>query len=227
MSDEEFLTRWSRRKREANTAVEAPRPAGEPQDAPLSGTPETPADTEFDLSSLPPIESITGATDITAFLRKGIPAELSRAALRRAWASDPAIRDFIGLAENAWDFNDPNAMPGFGPLDCSEEQLAALLERVVGGVRSAADHLATGIPEQQDSHRSADHEPLGQEPLDQEPLLEPRASEAVAEIIPPSQEVFTGRVPVPPVAVQLEIPRSIKVNQASARPRTHGRALPR
>jgi hypothetical protein len=224
MSDEEFLTRWSRRKREANTADEAPPPARpvEPQDAPSSGTPETPADAEFDLSSLPPIESITGTTDITAFLRKGIPAELSRAALRRAWASDPAIRDFIGLAENAWDFNDPNAMPGFGPLDCSEEQLAALLERVVGGVRSAADHLATGIPEQQDSHRSADHEPL-----DQEPLLESRASEAVAEIIPPSQEVFTGRAPAAPAAVQPETPQSIGVNQASVRSRTHGSALPR
>ena len=96
---------------------------------------ETPADAEVDLSSLPPIESITGGTDITAFLRKGIPPELSRAALRRAWAADPSIRDFVGLAENAWDFNDPDAMPGFGPLDCSEEQLAALVDRIVGGVR--------------------------------------------------------------------------------------------
>src|SRR3954471_3816551 len=190
MSDEEFLTRWSRRKREANTAGEAPPPAQpvEPQDTPASGALETPADVEFDLLSLPPIESITGTTDITAFLRKGIPAELTHAALRRAWASDPVIRDFIGLAENAWDFNDPNAMPGFGPLDCSEEQLAALLERVIGGVRGAADHLATAIPEQRDSHRSADHEPL-----DQEPLLEFRASEALTEIIPPSQEILTAR----------------------------------
>jgi hypothetical protein len=223
MSDEEFLTRWSRRKREANTVVEAP-PAqpGEPQDAQPSGTAETPPDAEFDLSSLPPIESITGTTDITAFLRKGIPADLSRAALRRAWAADPAIRDFIGLAENAWDFNDPDAMPGFGPLDCSEEQLAALLERVVGGVRSAADQLATAIPEQQDTQQSADPEPL-----DRGPLSGSRASEAVAEIIPPSQEIFTDEEPATPAAVQPEIPQSIGVNQARARPRTHGSALPR
>src|SRR6185369_17958306 len=104
-------------------------------------------DTEVDLSSLPSLESITGETDITAFLRKGIPQDLSRAALRRAWEADPAIRDFIGLAENAWDFNDPNAMPGFGPLDCSEEQLEALLSRVFGGLRSAADELASAISE--------------------------------------------------------------------------------
>jgi hypothetical protein len=36
--------------------------------------------------------------------------------LRRAWVSDPVIRDFIGIAENQWDFNDPNGIPGFGPL---------------------------------------------------------------------------------------------------------------
>ena len=128
MSDEQFLARWSRRKREAKTADDAPppaQPAETPKPAPAA-TAETPAADELDLSSLPPIDSITAPTDITAFLRKGIPPELRRAALRRAWAADPAIRDFVGLAENAWDFNDPNAMPGFGPLDCSAEQLSAL-----------------------------------------------------------------------------------------------------
>jgi hypothetical protein len=29
------------------------------------------------------------------------------AALRRAWVSDPVIRDFIGIAENQWDFTNP------------------------------------------------------------------------------------------------------------------------
>ena len=37
--------------------------------------------------------SITAATDIRAFLAPGVPAELTRAALRRAWTADPAIRD--------------------------------------------------------------------------------------------------------------------------------------
>ena len=60
---------------------------------------------------------------------------------------------FVGFAENAWDFNDPHAMPGFGPLDCSEEQLGALVDRIVGGVRSAADNLTTAIPERTDARR--------------------------------------------------------------------------
>src|SRR6476646_6657057 len=147
MSDEEFLARWSRRKREAETVVDTPptRPS-EAQNPEQSSVTEIPADAEVDLSSLPPIESITGATDITAFLRKGIPAELSRAALRRAWAADPAIRDFVGLAENAWDFTDPTAMAGFGPLEHTPEQIASLVERVVGGVREATEKLASEIP---------------------------------------------------------------------------------
>jgi hypothetical protein len=53
---------------------------------------------------------------VSAFLRPGVPAELAQAALRRAWATDPAIRDFVGPAENAWDFNAPGGVPGFEPL---------------------------------------------------------------------------------------------------------------
>ena len=77
----------------------------------MQAAPKTAKKPEFDLSKLPSLESITSATDIRAFLAPGVPQELSRAALRRAWAADPAIRDFVGLAENAWDFTDPNAMP--------------------------------------------------------------------------------------------------------------------
>jgi hypothetical protein len=94
--------------------------AAERADADLAGSDPLPGSTAsevpFDPTSLPSIESIAADTDLVAFLRAGVPAELTRAALRRAWASDPAIRDFIGIAENQWDFNDPNGIPGFGPL---------------------------------------------------------------------------------------------------------------
>ncbi|MCA6108324.1 DUF3306 domain-containing protein [Bradyrhizobium sp. CNPSo 4026] len=89
---------------------------------------EAASDEPFDLASLPSIESIAANTDIAAFLRAGVPAELTRTALRRAWVSDPAIRDFIGIAENQWDFNDPNAIPGFGPLDPTENAADLLAE---------------------------------------------------------------------------------------------------
>jgi hypothetical protein len=210
MSDEEFLARWSRRKREAERAVDAPPPAElaeTPNPAPSAPT-DTPADAELDIANLPPIESITGATDITAFLRKGIPPELSRAALRRAWAADPAIRDFVGLAENAWDFNDPNAMPGFGPLDYSAEQLAALLDKVIGGARSAADGLATAISEETQGTESADHEAIAGPTAD--------IPETPADDGPPA-----------PVAVQTEANQNVESDETTARRRTHGSALPR
>ena len=145
MSDEQFLARWSRRKQEAKADHAEPTP-GKAAEAHDGSTPSDraaaePVLPEADLSNLPPIESIDAATDITAFLRQGIPLELSRAALRRAWSADPAIRGFVGLAENAWDFNDPNAMAGFGALDYSAEQVDALVRRIVGEVVETAERL--------------------------------------------------------------------------------------
>jgi len=144
--DEGFLARWARRKREAVEAAEAAPPADAPAKA-LEGAACQPADAAeaplaskpptFDLSALPPIDQITAATDIRPFLAPGVPAELTRAALRRAWVADPQIRDFIGIAENQWDFTDPNAIPGFGTLGPLDD-VAKLVARVVGGMGDTA-----------------------------------------------------------------------------------------
>lgn len=203
MSEEEFLARWSRRKRESQAEPAKPDVA---QPAPPSEVTEDEA--EFDLSSLPSIDEINAATDITAFLGKGIPRELSRAALRRAWTSDPAIRDFVGLAENAWDFNDPTAMPGFGPLDCSTEELAALVDRIVGGVREAAQSLAETAIKSADP--SAD--------LHQADLT------VVSNVVEPPDE--TER-PAIPVAAQPTVADSSANAAEPIKTRTHGGALPR
>jgi hypothetical protein len=58
-----------------------------------------------DAASLPPIGSIGAASEIRPFLEPGVPQDLARAALRRAWMVDPAIRNFVGLSENFWGFN--------------------------------------------------------------------------------------------------------------------------
>jgi hypothetical protein len=135
-SVQDFLQRWSRRKLGGTEAEDTAAPAepsqsGEPQLAPPPETaPEVPV--AFDLTKLPPIESIDATTDIRAFLAPGVPAELTRAALRRAWTSDPAIRDFVGLAENQWDFTNPDAVPGFGSLDLKEEEVRAMVSRLFG-----------------------------------------------------------------------------------------------
>lgn len=208
MSEEEFLARWSRRKHEARASATPPESAA-PGDAPSTSSSPTAKDGEFefDLSSLPSLDSITAATDITAFLHKGIPQELTRAALRRAWAADPAIRDFVGLAENAWDFNDPNAMPGFGPLDCSSAELAALVDRIVGGVRKAAESLPDTAVEADNSAENS------QELLQAE-------TPTVAEVV--DQSAVTSSAVV--AAQQVKKTES---ELDPARRRTHGGALPR
>jgi len=125
---EKFLDRWSRRKHEA---ADEPAPVEVKDVAPPAVEGKEPAaEAAFDPASLPSIESIGAESDIRAFLQAGVPPDLSRAALRRAWSADPAIRDFIGLVENGWDFNDPNGIPGFGPIQADE--IARLLVQVIG-----------------------------------------------------------------------------------------------
>jgi len=150
MSDpENFLTRWSRRKRGA--ADESAPPAGDereqgragalpeeraadavPPPRPVQAADAETAEPAFDLTKLPPIDSITAETDISAFLAPGVPAEVRLAALRRAWVADPKVRDFVGLNDYDFDFHTPGAIPGFGPLQMTDE-LRQEVVRIVSG----------------------------------------------------------------------------------------------
>jgi hypothetical protein len=170
---EKFLDRWSRRKREAAdepAPVEAKDAAKAPA-VPVDEAKAAAAEVSFDPASLPPIESITAESDIRAFLKPGVPAELARAALRRAWSADPAIRDFIGLVENPWDFNDPQGVPGFGPLPVGEN-IAQMLAQAIGAPLPAEkDTLQQIAQEPSNSERNpppaAASEPAQQSPQDQ------------------------------------------------------------
>ncbi len=141
-TSENFVSRWARLKRNADVRRRT-ESAGDPlvlpqADASPGGAEAAIAkpridavDEPFDPASLPSIETITVNTDIRGFLQSRVPAELTRAALRQAWASDPAIRDFIGIAENQWDFNDPDSIPGFGPL-LESDNVPGLLAQALG-----------------------------------------------------------------------------------------------
>ena len=135
-ADDGFLARWSRRKRSA-TARErdpvTPQPPSPASDDIAASVAPVASDAT---ASLPPIESLDANSDITPFLAPGVPAELTRRALRHAWHTDPAIRDFVGLSENAWDFNTPDGVPGFGAL--TPEDIRRLLDALTG-TREAAD----------------------------------------------------------------------------------------
>ncbi|HZL40940.1 MAG TPA: DUF3306 domain-containing protein [Pseudolabrys sp.] len=211
-----FLDRWSRRKRDGADEPapgEANKTAGAPE--PVEAKPPA-AETAFDPASLPPVESITAESDIRAFLQPGVPPDLSRAALRRAWSSDPAIRDFVGLVENGWDFNDPTAMPGFGPIDASE--VAQLLARVIGGPReeTAAPRQLAALPDTgQVPPAAVVSEPAPQLSQDQ-PALE-------AELAAPEKEFA-------PCREDDAAPQNESDNREDlppSRPRGHGGALPK
>jgi Protein of unknown function (DUF3306) len=163
-----FIGRWSRRKRAATEDAENVSPSsdsagsmipplkgevGKRSDLPLAGGGTQPA---FDLTKLPPIESIAAESDIRAFLAPGVPLELTRAALRRAWAADPKIRDFIGLSENAWDFNAPGAIPGFGPLEMTDELRDRIAQMMGRNVSDATADVGTWPAAPQEARAAID-----------------------------------------------------------------------
>jgi len=129
---ESFLARWLRRKHSAAlergpAASPSKRADAQPQAGMAGAAPQS--EPVVELAELPAIKAIGADADITRFLAPGVPATLLRAALRQAWSADPAIRDFIGLSENAWDFTAPTGVPGFGSLAAEDAQrLLALLQ---------------------------------------------------------------------------------------------------
>ena len=168
---ENFLERWSKRKLanaepavpeqqefppQTEKGIDAATPvaSGDASNVSAANTEDKP----FDLASLPSIESIGANTDVTAFLRPGVPADLTRAALRRAWSSDPAIRDFVGLVENGWDFNDPNAMGGFGPIGAGEA--ARLLAQAMGELPELAEKVLAELPKEAAPGEAASSQPV-------------------------------------------------------------------
>jgi hypothetical protein len=156
--DTDFLARWSRRKNRASTdKARQPKSENAPGDIVSGASPALVQDENrmpFDPASLPSLESISAESNIRAFLEAGVPDDLARAALRRVWSLDPAIRDFVGLSENSWDFNAPGAMAGFGPID--GEEVGRLLTRLLGEPHAvaAAEHPFV-MSLEEDSQKSA------------------------------------------------------------------------
>jgi hypothetical protein len=244
MTDREnFLERWSRRKREAAKAPDAPDPAPiaddrqsddnasaaevEPREARgdrgVAARPASSPAPDFDLSSLPSLDSITATTDVRAFLKPGVPPELTREALRRAWSADPVIRNFVGLQEYDWDFNDPTAAPGFGDLP-ADYDLRKMVAEVFGHPEPRADKAAPDVP------------------ASAAPQHETRVAENAVALEAPTQktaDIETGSSK-PPERAQLQTEfvqhnTDIAPQKDSAEtvvpdsqaPRKHGRALPK
>ncbi|MEA2896422.1 MAG: hypothetical protein QOJ84_2037 [Bradyrhizobium sp.] len=135
--DKSFLSRWSQRKHVAKQP-ERDEPVAK-ADVPPTPVAESDAEPEFDLASLPKLEDLTETTDITAFLRKGVPESLRNAALRKSWALDPAIRNYVNPAlDYAYDWNTPGGVPGSSEIGAGMD-VARLVSQIMGGGESVAE----------------------------------------------------------------------------------------
>jgi uncharacterized protein DUF3306 len=146
-----FLRRWSQRKRAAEKrAPDGADSSPEDKEAETNAAAQGEADLPtFDPATLPQIESITATSDIRAFLAPGVPEELMRAALRRIWMTDPTIRDFIGIAENQWDFTRPGGVPGFGSLELTPELLRMVASLIGDAPGKATRRQENAVPVKQ------------------------------------------------------------------------------
>jgi len=153
--DKGFLARWSQRKQEAKQP-EPKRDAPAAEGVESSGSPAPQGEDvapEFDLSTLPKLEELTGSTDITAFLRKGVPEHLRNAALQKSWALDPAIRNYVNPAlEYAYDWNTPGGVPGGGELGAGVD-VARLVSQIMG--EPAAETTSSGAGSQDEAGGSS------------------------------------------------------------------------
>jgi hypothetical protein len=138
--DKSFLSRWLQRKHEAKQPErDEPAAAAEVPSAPAAASEPEP---EFDLSSLPKLEDLTETTDITVFLRKGVPEHLRNAALRKSWALDPAIRNYVNPAlDYAYDWNTPGGVPGGGEIGPGVD-IARMVSQIMGDGESVLERAA-------------------------------------------------------------------------------------
>ncbi|MGI9419975.1 MAG: DUF3306 domain-containing protein [Geminicoccaceae bacterium] len=102
--DEGFLSRWSRRKAEAKTADDTaaldPEVVPEAETSDETPSPRDPAEpAEFDVSTLPDIDSLGPGSDFSMFMQAGVPPALKTKALRKLWRVKPELANLDGLLD--------------------------------------------------------------------------------------------------------------------------------
>lgn len=226
---EGFLSRWSRLKQgrreageaeakpapdpEATSPAALPPPAAEAASAAPAPEPAADPEPEVDLASLPRLEDLTAGSDLAVFLRKGVPAALRNAALRRVWSLDPAIRDFIGPADYAWDWNVPGGAPGYAETIAHGPDVEALADRILGIGREPAQAA------EQPPDAEAPPAPVVAAEDENHPEAEPEPADAMAAA-PATEEA-----PAPALPAATPMPTATPLEPAPVRPR-HGGAVP-
>jgi hypothetical protein len=186
--DEGFLGRWARLKRSRAAEVSEPE---------VVEGPSEPEAEPFDPASLPALDTLDAVSDYTAFLKPGVPRELRTLALRRAWATDPAITGYKTLADYDWDFN----APGYGALRVTDN-VKDLADRVFGMLKAEEEPKPKPDGSEVSGPEVPEAEAAAVEVADVEVLPEPvqlpaPVEEPVAEAAPepPRRRRHGGAVP--------------------------------
>jgi hypothetical protein len=113
MSDEGFLSRWSRRKTQSKAAPEAARdaPAVTPaQPAPAIPKAEAGVPSRPPPEPLPPVESLTPESDFAPFMQPEVDADTRRKAVKMLF-QDPRYNVMDGLDVYIDDYSRPDPLP--------------------------------------------------------------------------------------------------------------------
>ncbi|MEO4001932.1 DUF3306 domain-containing protein [Mesorhizobium sp. CAU 1732] len=227
------LARWSRRKLAARHDEKEPGelpakayPDGSlplpDADMPEGVEPETAEPPQ----PLPRLEDLTADSDLTAFLKKGVPMALKSAALRKMWSIDPGIRDYVGPAEYAWDFNQPGSMAGFGPLDPGRS-VVSFLSKTVRALGEDAEQTVFTQPPDAPSDESASTQPDAEAAVETPSVVPPAQQPAVRVPVILADNTST-EAPDQPTMATVPAPESARWPDLEPLPRPrHGGAMPR
>ncbi len=111
MAEDNFLSRWSRRKLEARAGASEPPPAAPvatPAAPAAEATPPVPAPAER--APLPPVESLTPESDFTPFMNPEVDGETRSKALK-ALFTDPHFNTMDMMDVYVDDYSKPDPIP--------------------------------------------------------------------------------------------------------------------
>lgn len=203
MSDERsLLSRWSARKR----AVEAESAAAPAAEAAEGATEEIDADAraaELEANRLAAeavdLETLDKDSDMSVFLREGVPELLRKTALQRVWRSNPVFANLDELVDYGEDF---------GRKDLIMETFTSAWQAGRGYLKEveAAADASPDAPEQLAAADPAPSTPPGGDDAEAAPAAEEPAEPAITQTVPPEEPAETALqdapAPAPPGPVR-------------------------
>jgi len=149
LSDEPFLSRWSRRKSEAKVAPPEPQVPAAPEAGAVAAreTPQPPPAPE----PLPPVESLTPESDFAAFMKPEVDPALKRQAFKKL-IEDPRFNVMDGLDVYIDDYSKADPLPeGWLEKMNAVRYLGIFKEDPPAGpeeAKEAAEPLPAAMPEE-------------------------------------------------------------------------------